>query len=401
MKKTIMYLLIILSTPIYAQNWSLVNSGATDAIKDMFFQNENTGFAVAGQGKILKTTDGGQNWNLIYENSELYQEQSIVVTNDKVICFGLSFTGVIKKLEFSINTNDFQITNFSNPWTPSNPITFNNTIYDGGHVYVGNQFVPLVSVPIVLGFDVSSGASDIYNNGNNITASDNYFIYYSNSGVNWNTVQFHPGFLNSEPYQSFWDGTSKMRTVTNYPCVVHISNDNGFSWTFNQTNVQALYFYFIDAEKVLGLYLFSELSPQNKIYYSTDSGINFDFETVANPVKKIYKYNNNLIFAYGGNGVIYKSTNAGGLLDIIDIKIKEININLYPNPTKNGEINISYNKDEIQINALSIVNSLGAEIKILRDNFGIISTSSFSDGVYFLKFDTNKGVITKKIILKN
>jgi hypothetical protein len=205
--KNILFLFILtanfISYSSYSQNWQAVTSNTTDAIKDMFFQNENTGFAVVGQGKILKTTDGGQNWNLIYENSELYQEQSIVATTDKVFCFGLSFTGVIKKLEFSINTNDFQITNFSNPWTPFNPITFNNTIYDGGHVYVGNQFVPLVSTPLVPGFNVSSGASDIYNNGNNITASDNYFIYCSNNGVNCNTIQFHPGFLNSEPYQSF------------------------------------------------------------------------------------------------------------------------------------------------------------------------------------------------------
>jgi hypothetical protein len=396
--KNILFLFILtanfISYSSYSQNWQAVTSNTTDAIKDMFFQNENTGFAVVGQGKILKTTDGGENWNLIYENSELYQEQSIVATNDKVFCFGQNFQGQIKILNFTIALNDFSLTTSTALFgVPQKLVYYNNLIFGNGFQYVDGNIINLNGLP-----------TDIYeinNNINNLSTSNGHSIYHSNNGVLWNISQFHLPFLSSNPYQSYYDGLNKMRTVTNYPCVVHISNDNGFSWTFNQTNVQALYFYFIDAEKVLGLYLFSELSPQNKIYYSTDSGINFDFETVANPVKKIYKYNNNLIFAYGGNGVIYKSSNAGGLLDIIDIKKKEININVYPNPTKNGEINISYNKDELQINTLSIVNSLGAEIKFLRDNFGIISTSGFSDGVYFLKFDTNKGIITKKIILKN
>ena len=399
MKTLFVYVTLIFISNSYSQNWQSVTSNTTSEIKDMYFQNETVGFAVAGEGKILKTMDSGETWNLIYENSELNQNQSITATNDKVFCFAQNFDGDLKKLEFLINTTDYEISNFVNSWTPNNPITYNSSIYEGGNILIDNIFTPLSSVPTATGSSVAT-CSESSNNDSNITCSDNYYIYYSNDGNLWNTIQFHPFFLNSGPYQSYWDGNTKMRAVTNYPCVVHISNDNGTTWTYNQTNIQSLYFYFINAEKVLGLNLFSDATPENKIYYSSDSGINFSFETVASPVKKIYKYNSNLIFAFGENGVIYKSTNAGGLLNKNDFKKKVVDINVYPNPSKNGEINISYDEAAVQIKAITVVNNIGAEIIVLKSNIKKINVSNFCDGIYYLKFDTDNGMITKKMIIK-
>ncbi len=398
MKKFILLLTIFINTNSFSQNWQLVSSNTSEEIKDMYFKDELIGFAVAGQGKILKTIDGGTNWILIYENSELLQEQSIVVTNDKVYCFGQNFSGVIKKLEFSIDINDFQIATINVAFTPQNPITYNNIIFDTGVKYDNGQFIPLTGPIDVTGSTISNGASQIYNNGNNLTASDGHNIFISSNGDLWDNVQFHLPFLSSDPYQSYYDGIGKMRTVTNYPCVVHISDDNGLSWTYNQTNIQSLYFYFISPKKILGLNLFTE---ENKIYYSTNSGITFNFETLSNSVKKIYSFNNNLCFAYGNSGVIYKSINNGGLLNTNEIKKNEREIEIFPNPTKN-EFNIENKLNKI-IDKIEIIDIYGKQIKIIypNKNFYNLNINDLLPGFYNVNlFSENLLLSVKKLVVQ-
>ena len=378
MKKIIVLLTLFIISNSFSQNWLSVNTNTNDEIKDMYFKDELIGFAVAGQGKILKTSDGGLNWNLIFENSELLQEQSIVVTNDKVYCFGQNFNGTVKKIEFFIDLNDFQISTITVSFTPQNPIFYNNSIYDSGVKYNNGQFTPLVGPIEQFGATVANGSSHIHNNGNNLTASDGHYIFLSFDGNLWNNIQFAQPFLSSDPYQSYYDGISKMRTVTNYPCIIHISDDNGLSWSHTWIQPTTAFFLtFLNAEKVLALGLFTE---QNKIYYSSNSGLTFDFETVSNPVKKIYSFNNNLSFAYGNNGVIYKSTNGGGLLNINDLKKKENNIIIYPNPAVN-EFNIATEKI---INKIQIIDNCGRLVKTIIPtlNQTSINVSGLSAGVY-------------------
>ena len=357
----------------YSQNWEQVNTNTTDEIKDIYFKDELIGFAVAGQGKILKTIDSGLTWNLIYENNELFQEQSIVTTNDKVYCFGQNFNGVVKKLEFFIDQNNFTISSLFQSIPPNNLIFYNNTIFDISSFFFNGEFYPITGP--------NSPAPDsetIANNNNNISASNGNSIFYSFDSNSWSSVQFHIPFLTSGPFQSYYDGVSKMRTVTNYPCIIHISDDNGMSWISSWVQpTTAFYLTFLNAEKVLALGLFTE---QNKIYYSSDSGLTFDFETVSNPIKKIYSFNNNLSFAYGNNGIIYRSLNGGGLLNINDLKKNENNLIIYPNPATN-EFNIATEKI---INKIQIIDNCGRIVKtvIPTINQATINVSGLTTGVY-------------------
>lgn len=357
----------------YSQNWEQVNTNTTDEIKDIYFKDELIGFAVAGQGKILKTIDSGLNWNLIYENNELFQEHSIVSTNDKVYCFGQNFNGVVKKLEFFIDLNNFTISDLLISIPPNSPIFFNNKIYDISSIFNNGQFVQITGANIPV-----SDCEIISVNNNFISSSNGNSIFYSNDGILWNNKQFQIPFLTSGPFQSFYDGISKMRTVTNYPCIIHISNDNGLNWSHTWIQPTTAFFLtFLNAEKVLALGLFTE---QNKIYYSSNSGLTFDFETVLNPVKKIYSFNNNLTFAYGNNGVIYRSINGGGLLNINDLKKNENNLIIYPNPATN-EFNIATEKI---INKIQIIDTCGRIVKTINPtiNQTTINVSGLTSGVY-------------------
>lgn len=77
-------------------------------------------------------------------------------------------------------------------------------------------------------------------------------------------------------------------------------------------------------------------------------------------------------------------------------------IGIYPNPTS-GELNIMNNDSDLRINSLEVVNALGEIIFIennLSDGNHVINLNNVSEGVYFVKLNTNEGVSIRKVIKK-
>ena len=55
-------LLLGLSTRLSATTWSTLNTGTQNDYWGIKFLNETTGFAVGSNGKIIKTSNGGNTW---------------------------------------------------------------------------------------------------------------------------------------------------------------------------------------------------------------------------------------------------------------------------------------------------------------------------------------------------
>ena len=66
--------LFLLSFALPAQHgWFLCNAPAFGSrVDDIFMADDNTGYAVCGDGQIVKTTDGGSNWVLIELDDSIY-----------------------------------------------------------------------------------------------------------------------------------------------------------------------------------------------------------------------------------------------------------------------------------------------------------------------------------------
>lgn len=60
---------------------------------DIFFLNQNLGWAVGNYGHILKTTDGGETWN--HQNSGVTQELNDVEFIDENIGWAVGMNGVV------------------------------------------------------------------------------------------------------------------------------------------------------------------------------------------------------------------------------------------------------------------------------------------------------------------
>jgi hypothetical protein len=101
-------------------------------------------------------------------------------------------------------------------------------------------------------------------------------------------------------------------------------------------------------------------------------------------------------------------------IDNIQIKgnsttsINEVNLAsnflVQPNPTS-GIFNVTSSNFNEKINEVSIVNLLGKEVyrsNSIDNNTNLnFDLSEFSNGIYFLQIKTNKGNLTKKIVLTN
>jgi hypothetical protein len=80
--------------------------------------------------------------------------------------------------------------------------------------------------------------------------------------------------------------------------------------------------------------------------------------------------------------------------------IDEVNLEssviIYPNPVSN--IVYIENKSFNKITSLNIYNLLGKLVLSTTENFHQLDVSSLKSGLYFLKVQTEKGEVTKKLI---
>ena len=77
---------LIMKTTDGGDNWEQQNSGVTVTLYDVDFINADTGFAVGTGGNILKTTNGGNNWSVsAYGTTTIYK---IHFVNDTLIFLG-------------------------------------------------------------------------------------------------------------------------------------------------------------------------------------------------------------------------------------------------------------------------------------------------------------------------
>ena len=92
-----------------------------------------------------------------------------------------------------------------------------------------------------------------------------------------------------------------------------------------------------------------------------------------------------------GTSPVFSVTNLGLNDNSINKKI-----NIYPNPTT-GMVTIT-NQDNLAIDKIEIVDTLGKIVSEETSNTSQIDISKFSKGIYILKIHSGKSVFQKKIV---
>ncbi len=293
-------------------NWNLISS-LPNAINDMYFLDDNTGYGAGNLGTVYKTTNGGVNWDQ-YTTTSTNALKSIIFLN--------ATTGFTCGVDNTI----IRTTNSGVNWsTVVNTLAdvYDLSLYGTNQVFACGQWGVLYNTSVgatawnQLFQGRESSIKDIFfintmtgwaaNNSNVVLAT-------TNGGLNWQTTGFgnmpgktHLYFLNSST--GFVLGSPSNDAGTERSIGKTTNGGLNFTETFvpavNSNGIQ-----FVNAND--GFAMFEEASENAALYRTTNAGDNWQLVNSAN---------NNFIGFYfttqlngwmcGINGGMMKTTNGG------------------------------------------------------------------------------------------
>jgi len=398
--KNLLHIILILCLPfILNAQWIKVNSNTTERLKDIIMINENVGYCTGGgdiynypegNGIILKTIDGGENWNIIFSQSDLAIHSIGIIENE---IFGFAKLNGSDKLVYS---NDQGVN-----WTVSEleynvfeVRASNNKIYfqDANDNY---------SLKKMTASEVTKLAENVGLFGVNkkeivyINLSLDTIYKSDNDGGDFIALSGLPEWFPLNPsdvvIKSFEDIIIIRYTYTSGTTY---SEDNGINWVNlsdeDNGSLNTIYSEIISPSLLIGSYI-DKLNIQVNFQPWKNQAV------LSDEIRKIYAYNENLCFVIGDNGMLYKTTNFGGLSVNKNVESKK-KIQIYPNPAKEKVI-IEYD-ESLGIQSVQLLDVSGKIIKTYENNFKEIDIEGITKGNYLLVIKTLNEKFTEKIVVR-
>jgi len=424
--KTAIHLIacLIISVTSYTQpGWKLCNSPAfTNRVDDLFMLNTQTGYAVSGDGKIVKTTDGGENWILL-KQANIYCRSVEFINTEKGFVGGFSYnqnndTNVLRR------TTDGGAT-----WTDLSPLLHRrakrgicglavadaNTIYGGGNWYGDSAYI----VKSVDGGDTwsfidmsfyATSIIDLYFINKDVgfatgkgrfPTESGIILYTTDGGANWE-YKFH----NSVPNEYCWKIQrltssiyfASLEDIGNVPAKILKSIDGGMTWALQYVattpyNIEGVGF-INDKKGWTG-------GDANFSFQSDDGGNTWDTIHVCPYMNRVFKVNDTLLFASGDR--IYKYNNAGFVPGIPANRYAWMTCS--PNPVDDKlSIDISVSVQTRVL--LMLLDNTGRRVAVIANEDKSkgsyqykLNTDRLPPGMYYVALKTHEDKVVKKIIV--
>jgi len=395
--------LLLLSKLIYSQNWSSTTTNTTLNLYAIDFTPDSTGWAVSfNPTNIYKSTDYGQTWNLNY-SPPITTLSSVKFINDSVGFVGGAHSGDVAIYKTIDSGSTWTATTIlaHTLWLPSaGNIEFSPQ--GAGYVF-GHRGSLFVHDParngnsrwrLVSSRPTSSNiwGGHVFGSNNLLVASDN--LYRKNGSTSsWDTVHvgttYDIDFINDSVGYAITD-SSIIKT-----------DDKGASWdSLSKNPLSANVVPSIEAIDTNEIYI---AGYDNKIYRSTDGGINWTLDNTklnASFIKKIKKFKSD-VWASGSGGQILKRNVS--LVGLNGEDQKEIGPSIYPNPA-NTLLNIDFSSiNEKTPTIVNLIRSDGALIltKKVNSNHFVLNVESYPPGIYIIECSFDKGeLVRKKVIIQ-
>lgn len=416
MRKSIFlsFFLLLFIQNTNAQNWVETPIPVDGArYDDVFFLNENLGWAASGWGyKTYKTTDGGDSWDLIFETPDEYQ-RNIEFLNENI-----GFLGTLTE-------NFYKTTDGGVSWQPIN----------------------IPGVQAICGMD-AVGDHTIYGCGAYFQPA--YIIKSTDSGNTWQFIDMSP-WANALVEVLFED------ELTGYAAgsdanggVVLKTTDGGQSWTqlYNSNipgeMVWKLQILFSNPNVIFGAV--ESFPPLNgKLIKSTDigqtwvsrevpdsyiQGVGFVTENhgwmgghysgfletfdagqtwhdtgFGYSLNRFQFFNENLAYCSGVS--IYKYTDHLSIHEVSSQEREDLSIKVFPNPISGNDVNVSVNYKRKDHMVITLFDESGRKIEqLLRETINETGQKEYKfrlpnkPGVYYLNFHYDLGYQSAKIIKK-
>jgi photosystem II stability/assembly factor-like uncharacterized protein len=377
--------------------WELIESGINVPINDIFFVSETLGWCGSDMG-ILKTEDGGSNWN-IYSTSDdveaiyfINSTEGWACGNDGMILHTTNGgdTWVSQSSGTDEKLRDIRMADENNGWTVGRDgILFHTT--NGGQNWV---FQDNPAPDDLRGIAIES-ASTVW-----VVGSDGIIIHTTNGGESWNIQSIGTDEIELE---SVFFLNDQIGWTCGETGTILKTTNGGNSWVYQNSGVavELTDIYFVDSS--LGW----SVGSSGTILFTKDGGNNWETMNGGTyaTLNSIYFLNNEIGYSAGSEGVIIKYSHSYLNIDTNEIP-KFFNISsVYPNPF-NPTTTIGYDISNISNVKISIYNINGQLVEILANKLHepgtynlIWNAQGYTSGVYFVKLIAEEFIATQKIML--
>lgn len=395
-----------------AQVWNQVTVPTQDRLNDIQFVDDQIGFIVGENGTLLKTTDGGVNWNQPAIQGIPNLSTSNIIDIDM-------FDAMNGFLLINNNISVYQTSNGGVNWTeiPNNfasqcmPITlYANAINDffvgGSDCFQGATINRVVSgtwdsqIINYQTFDTQHYIVDIDFDGSlGLAAINNqYFLRSTNGGAAWDTINSNIGVGNV---------LTSVMIASNDTCYAGYSqNGGGFGILFSTDDGQTWQEDLSSATFFYPAYYGATENSDGKVYISAvpsafqngliieQDGSSWNYYDVAEAVYAMDSYGDDVTWAVGANGYVVVNKDLS-TVSLSDNGLEMNTLTMYPNPTKDI---LEWNCSDCLNKEVHIFNATGQEVLSTITEVSKVDVSQLPSGVYIAEIRTNEGVMNSKFV---
>lgn len=390
MKNLFILLLLLLSQPARSQWYLQYQSPTFAGFYDVRFIDRYTGWS-CGDGMILKTTNGGKQWNV---TGMPYTIMQIHPVNDSVI-YACGFYVILKTTNAGANwitlwEGPFQSSIFyglwfndeNTGWFCGNSVTMRTT--DGGNTFIDSMRVP-------------NTLQDIHfkNDSTGMIAAYTKMYRTTNSGTNWYPVTLPSSLATPFTERVTFQGDTGW-TISRGKTVFRTTN-YGVSWD-SIANVPfgaGLRAYSIEFPNSQVGYCGGD---DGKVFKSTDGGYNWNLNCNIGlgAFQSIFSYNDSILWGAGPG--IRATTTGGGIPTSVIMQNENqfkdfVLYQNYPNPFNSSTI-IKFKISKPSFVRMTLFNSSGKEVTVILNQYilpgeyeEVFNAGKLQSGVYFYKMD--------------
>lgn len=393
----------------YTQTWSIQESNFDSALLNVCFVNPETGYVCGLNGKVLKTTNGGSDWNALNTNVK-DGLACIQFINENIGFASGGFIGGEAK-----NCTMIKTTDGGNTWNKLNVATGK---CGGGSYFINADTGFYAYADDLYGHSVIARTTDGGTTWNQVYSGSGWISYFhfpdskngyatvnndsvlktTDAGLTWTLTSLGVKTWGSGIY--FFDkdnGIVGGKTNTN--AAMFKTTNGGINWTPVESSNMIFKISFGDADH--GYALSVDNYGAGTMIKSSDGGNSWGNETTPkNNLRGIQFLNKDLGYAVGDSGVILKY---GTYTSIKDSKAaKQQNCFIYPNPASE-KLYIGSEIDDHKTKVISIYNSTGIKVKHfnLNPNQKEVCIQDLSNGIYIVEIFSNGNSSRHELIIQN
>ena len=421
---------LFLSSSIFAQNfdWTPQNSGVTTTLNDVYFADNQTGWAVGFDGVIVNTTDGGQTW--ISQTSGVTDEIRAVFfidANTGWAVGGATNRTMVKTTDGGLNWQSIAASNISSnqmydiAFFDANTgwlVTF-DSIYmttDGGTTWVNEGYVTSVEVPSPRVIAVTSDTMAYVGGSSKRSVTKRQAeVFYrrpENAPFLWSNSGFTPS-VTDDHIMSLAFVSSDIGFAGSQKGILFKKTDfhPGGIWELNldlsSTGAVLIGSMSFPNEKNGMFSISTEFSGTNYalVYHTTNQGDTWSATPDSIPdflTPVLYAPDTANAWLVGVGGKIYKGVRKPTGITQMSLNV---DVRIYPNPAT-GIINVELAYKSNELISYTLLDVTGRVIE--NGQWSLNSSSSrftlnLSDvikGMYLLKLSTDEGQSTFRVLKK-